>query len=182
MVNQQLRSREAGRRRRGWTLIEMLVTIAVMTSITGVAVKLLASLLRAERNGVEHVTRLTTVSRLSRQFRSDVHAATEVQLAADNPQQPLLRITSENQRQIQYEIQPQGLLRTEKRPDQTVAVKDLLRLKNTRFRIVESPAPPRLLTLIIETPDIFASDPKQPAGDSREVHIEAIVGRNYRDH
>lgn len=182
MVNQQLRSRGAAGRRRGWTLIEMLVTVSVMASITGIAVKLLTTLLRSERNGIEHVTRLTTVSRLSRQFRTDVHAATELQVSADNPQQPLLQITSEDRRQIQYEIQPQGLLRTEQRPDQPVTVKDLLRLKNTRFRVVESPVPPRLLTLIIETPDTFAVDAKQPAGDSRELRIDAIVGRDYRDH
>ncbi|MDB5337329.1 MAG: hypothetical protein JWN70_2948 [Planctomycetaceae bacterium] len=182
MVNLQLRSGVATRRRRGWTLIEMLVTISVMASITGIAIKILTTLLRAERNGIEHVTRLTTVSRLSRQFRADVRAATELQLSGDNPQQPLLRVTSEDQRQIQYEIHPQGLLRTEKRPGQPLTVTDLLRFKNGRFRIVESPAPPRLLTLVIETPDTFAIGTKQPAGDSRELHIEALVGRDFRDH
>lgn len=168
--------------RQGFTLIELMVTMILVTAMTGVAVKLLATLMRSERNGVEHVTRLATVSRLSRQFRADVHAATELQLSADDPAQPLLRMTCEDQRQIQYAVQPQGLLRTEQRPGQPMITKDLLRLKNTRFKIVESAAPPRLLTLTIETPDVFATDPQQPVGKSRELHIEAIVGRDFRDY
>lgn len=178
-----LTSRRAAlvRPRCGWTLIEMLVTIAVMATMTGIAVKILTTLLRSERLGIEHVTRLATVSRLSRQFRADIHAATDLKLSADK-QQPLVRITTADQRQIQYEIQPQGLFRTEQRPAQPLAAKDLLRLQGTRWRIVESPGPPRLLTLVIETPDSFAVERQQPTGAAREMHIEAIVGRDYRDH
>lgn len=165
----------------GWTLIELLATMALLTAMTGISAKILTTLLRSERNGTEHVARLVTVSRLARQFRADVHAAIDLQVSADNPQQPLVRITGKDQRKIQYEIQPRGILRTEQRPAQPVASHDPLRLPGTRFRIVESATPPRLLTLVVETPDTFALDPKQPADNAREVRIDAIVGRDYRD-
>lgn len=168
-------------RRRGWTLIELLATMALLTAMTGISAKILTTLLRSERNGTEHVVRLVTVSRLARQFRADVHAAIDLQLSGDNPQQPLVTITGADQRKIQYEIQPRGILRTEQRPAQPAASHDLLRLPGTRFRIVDSATPPRLLTLVVETPDTFALDPRQPADNAREVRIDAIVGRDFRD-
>ena len=167
--------------RRGWTLIEMLVTMMVAGAMTGVSVKMLSTLFHSERTGIEHVTRLTTVSRLSRQFRADIHAATDLQLAGD-AQQPLVRITSGDQRQIQYARHPQGLLRTEQRPSRTLNNQDLLRLQGSRFRIEDSKRSPRIVTLIIETPDKFPTDAKQPAGTTRELHIEALLGRDYRDY
>ncbi len=169
------------RPRQGFTLVELLVTLTLVAAMTGTAVKILATLLRSERTGIEHLTRLTTISRLSRHFRTDVHGATDFQLAK-TPQEPLLRITSGDQRQIQYQVHAEGLLRTEQRPSQPVNSHDLLRLKGSRFRIVETSAPTRLLTLILETPDEFAIDAKQPAGPARELHVEAVVGRDYRDH
>ncbi|MES2792158.1 MAG: hypothetical protein V4719_21255, partial [Planctomycetota bacterium] len=89
-----------------------------------------------------------TVSRLARQFRADVHAATDLQLGAADPAKPLLLVTTDGQHQVQYEIRPQGLLRTETGPAPSVPARELLRLKGTRFRIVESPAPPRMVTLV----------------------------------
>ena len=168
-------------RRRGWTLIEMLVTVAVMGSMTGMAAKMLGTLLHSERRSVEHVTRLATISRLSRHFRADIHAAADWRLPGDNPQLRLIQITTADKRQIQYKIQPQGVLRTEQHSGQPTVVQDLLRLKGDRFRIVESSDSPRILTLIIETPEALGTDSKPPTVHSRVIHIEALVGRDFRE-
>ncbi len=161
--------------RNGWTLIEMLVTVAVMAAITGIAVKTLAAMLRSERNGIEHVSRLQTVSRLARQFRSDIHAATAVELGADIPTKPLLLITVGDAHQIQYEKTPQGLLRTERRASQSARLEPW-RLSQTEFQCVETPGTPRLLTLIVDTLEPGPNKGTAPA--SKEIRIDAVVGRD----
>ena len=163
--------------RSGWTLIEMMVSIAVIGVMTGMSVKLLTTLLNAERNGIAHVTRLATISRLSRQFRADVHAAQTLEMNQADQTQPLVKIVATGGRQIRYEVQPTGLLRTEQSAAQPVIGKELMRLKGSRFRVVDTPGPPRVLTLVVETPDPFAARPALPASPSRELHIDAIVGR-----
>lgn len=168
-------------KRDAFTLIEMLIAVSVMMTMMGIAFGLLSALLRAERSGIAHVVRLTTVSRLARQFRSDIHAATDLQLPTADPTKPLLQITAGDQRQIQYEIQPQGLLRTETGSARPIPSRDLMRLKGTRFHVEESATSPRIVTLIIETPEASPADPRRPSGNSREVRVEAVVGRDFRD-
>lgn len=164
--------------RSGWTLIEMLVSVAVIGTMAGMSAKLLTTLLHAERNGIAHVTRLATVSRLARQFRSDVHEARILDMTAAGPDQPLLKITARGERQIRYEVQPNGLLRIEQTADRPGISQELLRLAGSQFRLIEAAGPPRVLTLVLETPDLFATRPALPASPSRELHIDAIVGRD----
>ena len=166
--------------RRGWTLIEMLITISLIGTLSGVAVKMLASLLRSEHHGIEHVSRLSTISRLSRQFRTDVHAASGVKIAPDSNATPWLQLTTQAGEDIQYQLHSAGLLRTEKRPTGPV-LKDLLRLRGTHFRCLESTTEPRRLTLIIETAAPYPTEPKQAAAGGRELYVEAIIGRDQRE-
>lgn len=167
--------------RRGWTLIEMLLTISLIGTLSGVGVKMLASLLRSEHHGIEHVSRLSTISRLSRQFRSDVHAATAVKIAPDSNATPWLQLTTQAGEDIQYQVHSAGLLRTEKPPTGPVR-NDLLRLKGTRFRCLETTTEPRRLTLIIETTAPYPAASKTAAADGgRELHVEAVIGRDHRE-
>jgi prepilin-type N-terminal cleavage/methylation domain-containing protein len=164
------------RSRRGWTLIEMLVTIAVMGVLTGVAVKTLAAMLKAERAGVEHVARLATISRMARQFRADIHAATAVEIPTDRPAKPLLVVTIGEDHQVHYEPQPQGLLRTELHKSQP-GKRELWRLKHTEFQCAASNAAPEVITLIIRTDSsLAASSTFKPA--PKEIQIDAIRGRD----
>lgn len=162
--------------RSGWTLIELLVTLSIMGTITGIAVKTLGTLLRSERTGVDHVSQLVAVSQLSRQFRADVHAATTAEIGTDVPTKPLLRIAIGADRQIQYEKQPEGLLRTEQRPHKT-PIRHLWRLKQTEFQCVETTGPPRLLTLVIGTLEAIPAKMGTPTV-AKELRIDAIIGRD----
>ena len=162
--------------RGGWTLIEMLVTISVMGTLTGVAVKTLSAMLQSEFRGVEHVARLATVSKMARQFRTDIHAASKFELA-NVPNKPLLLISVNETRQIQYEIQPAGLLRTEQRGSQS-PIRELWRLKQTRFQLEETAGPTRFLTLVVGTLDPHPSQGSSPTATLKELRIDAIVGRD----
>ncbi len=165
------------RTRGGWTLIEMLITLTVMGSVTGIAVKTLGSMLRSERNGIEHVARLATISRLARQFRSDIHAAGTIEINSSEPTRPLLLITVKDSHQIQYAIESFGLLRTERRPNQSPK-SEPWRLNHTRFECVESTGPPRILTLVVATLDASPTPGTTPAAALKELRIVAVIGRD----
>lgn len=163
-------------RRAAWTLIEMLVTIAVMATLTGIAIKTLTSLMLSERRGVEHVSQLATMARIARTFRNDIHLATGAEISSDDPQKPLLQLTLDANHQIQYEIQPLGLLRTERRSNQSVG-RELWRLKPARFQCVDSTGPPRQLTLIVGTSEPLSGG-KTATPLLKELRIDAVVGRD----
>lgn len=61
--------------RSGFTLIEIVVAITVSTLLLGIAVVLLASLMRSEHSGREHFERGNSLDALAARFRKDVHAA-----------------------------------------------------------------------------------------------------------
>lgn len=165
------------RQRPGWTLIEMLVTLAVMGTLTGIAVKTLTSLLLSEHRGIEHVSQLATLARMARTFRDDIHLATGVEISTGEPQKPLLLLTIDAHHQIQYETQPLGLLRTDRRANQPVG-HELWRLKPARFQCVDSTGKPRVLTLIVGIPDLHPAGASAAAPLLKELRIEAVMGRD----
>lgn len=63
------------KRRRGYTLIEMLAIIAAGSAMMAVAMGLLHSLIRIEHGAREEARRQTSLDRLADQFRRDVRAA-----------------------------------------------------------------------------------------------------------
>ena len=63
------------KRRHGYTLIEMMVVLAVGSVLSGVAVALIVALLRSESGARDHIHQSAVQSRLADQFRRDVHAA-----------------------------------------------------------------------------------------------------------
>lgn len=154
----------------------MLVTISVMSVLTGVAIKTLSSVLIAERNGVQHVVDLATVSRLARQFRQDVHGASAVEINSDAPGKPLLQVTIAEGHQVDYQIQTPGLLRTERRPDQSVR-NELWRLKQTQFQCLATTGSPQMVTLVI-APQQSDKTVGKPRTTMNEVRIDAIRGRD----
>lgn len=168
--------RHHNRSRTGWTLVEMLVTISVMATMTGIVVKTLTAMLLSERSGIEHVSRLATLSRLARQFRTDVHAAAKLEISSDLPDKPLLLLTIGDNHNIQYESQPLGLLRTERRANQPLS-RELWRLKPAQFQCVESTGSPRFLTLVVGTLEPNARN-KSVVPTMKELRIDAAVGRD----
>ena len=61
--------------RRGHTLIELAVVIAINSVLMAVAVGLLGTLLRTEQTGQRHWNEISTHARVAAQFRADVAAA-----------------------------------------------------------------------------------------------------------
>lgn len=174
--SRQCRYRSTVRRRCGWTLVEMVVTITIMSVLTGIAIKTLTTLLLSERTGVQHVVDLATVSRLARQFRQDVHSAKSVEVNSATASKPLLQVTIAEGHQIDYQVQDAGLLRRELRPDKSVH-NELWRLKKTQFECQTNSGTPQIVTLVLK-----GSDRVRNAGKTNStlkvMQIDAIAGRD----
>ncbi len=65
-------------RRRGFTILEMLVAITVCTVLLGIAVVTLRALMISQNAGREHLQYCRNVNRLDEQFRRDVHATQNI--------------------------------------------------------------------------------------------------------
>ena len=63
--------------RRGASLVELIVVIGVSSTMVGLSVTTIHRLLAAEREHERMVRSTVQLSRLSRQFRDDVHMATD---------------------------------------------------------------------------------------------------------
>jgi prepilin-type N-terminal cleavage/methylation domain-containing protein len=163
-------------RRRGFTLVEMVVVIATSGVLLGVAVSLLCALQRGEAADRQQNRRSTAVGRLAEQFRADVHAAIGDRPATDQDAGAEWRFDLSDQRSVVYRAIPGRVVRTEMRaeklerresyvlpPETTVDVTtETLRTdKQTETKIVS-------LSII-------------PAGKSAaDLQVDAVPGQNHR--
>lgn len=99
------------RDRRGSFMLETIVALAVATALLGAAGVLVARMIGLQRH-VETASRQTLIlSRLSRQFRNDIHAAASVSVAEDGSSLELTPLTPEG-RQVRYTPDNDSLVRT----------------------------------------------------------------------
>jgi prepilin-type N-terminal cleavage/methylation domain-containing protein len=153
--------------RRGFTLIEMAVVIAVSAVLMGIGTGILGLLLRSERLARDDLGYGRSVSRLAEQFRDDVHAAAEG--PHSRPGQTGWQWQLPPDRTVVYQLKPGTISRTE-------WVGKVLRRQESynvpaegAARIEISPdARPATARLLLD----------QPGGS--QLRIEAAVGRDYR--
>ena len=84
-----------GRPRRGSALIQMIVTMAVLSILLTVSGTALVRMYRQQSLQLERIARTAAWQRLARDFRNDVHSATDVSISEDDP--TLLVITQTDQ-------------------------------------------------------------------------------------
>ncbi len=184
-VEPKRRSRSERTARSGTSLVELMVALGVATVILGTGLATIHLLMSAERNSVQSVFRTTTVSRLSRSFRDDVHAATGVTLQQGDSSGGLLTLKMPDGGQIAYAFETQRLNRTVTAGDG--------KLEHEQFRLpigaicrFETIADPSRVRLVIATPrrspqSMNSNDPtsaNQP--DMNIVTLEAVPSRDHR--
>jgi prepilin-type N-terminal cleavage/methylation domain-containing protein len=192
-------------RRRGYSLVEMIVVITVGTVLVGIAVTTLASVLHASRAIDDQVHRIATVRRLADQFRNDAHAAWNTQsLNAKGEEDPNgtagRRFELAPGRQVTYEFQSNAELqcdtveRTEK-VDQTVQSRESFILpkgicasctastegKTTMIALViASASQEKSLTQTQETAQTKAETKVAGPASRMSLRIEAVVAQDRR--
>ena len=159
--------------RRGVSLIEMLVVIAVSTVLLGVAVSVLNLLMRAERSGREHVNRTATVARLADQFRSDVRAALRP-IAADGTAKNQWQFVLTTDRAVTYRALPKEIERREQIGGKLVRQESyVLPADCSAEIIVHTDSAPATASLVI-APSGLASSAR------REIRMDATLGADHR--
>ena len=145
------------RKRLGFTLMEMVVVIAVTTVLMVLAAGLLQTLFRVQQGGRERFQHHASLDRLARQFREDVHAAeglaaegaggpievgqvvqvpprpsapdakkTPDPLPQDPKKPPRWRLGLPGGRTVQYLVQDETVVRSEREGDKPVSQETFL--------------------------------------------------------
>ena len=181
------RPAQPGSSRSGTTLIETVVMIGVSMVMLGLAVTMIHLLLRAERFTTQAVWHNTTLSRVSRTLRDDVHAAltAEVQRPADDrPAVLTLELTGD--RIVSYQIEEHQLTRTETTGDAATRRDAFYLPPGSTLSFQRVDGPPAIVRLSIRRAPVSTQATAEHSGVSGESPlrrvflIETIVGRAHR--
>jgi type II secretory pathway pseudopilin PulG len=155
-------------RRRGKTLVEMLVLITILSMILGGVGTTLVALFKTDRQVLRDLDQLAALSRLGSRFRTDAHAAQSCQVGES------CQLTLSDGRTIDYSVAPRKISREVRRGDE-VLHRDAFTLPEAAIVRFELPAESqgRLVRLVISA--------KEDADRSymtavRRATIEAAVG------
>jgi len=166
-------------RRSGKSLIEIVVVLSTMTVIMALSITTLFLVMRADSFGMTSLAVTSNRARLSRQFRSDVHAAQSASLvpATDSDSQQLSLLHADAT-VVMYEAANNSVRRTRQQGDDVLSRETFpLSKGDARFtvdeeagwlRLVHNPQP--------NIPAVSSSGgPTLPA-----LHIEARLGSDHR--
>lgn len=105
----------------GYTLIEMLVAIAIGTVLMGMLGAVVSRVLAANEAAGQHLEGIVALGSLGEQFRRDVRAASDATVVKEGGQIRRLQLNGLDGDQIEYEIAETGLRRTVSRSGQVQA-------------------------------------------------------------
>lgn len=161
--------------RSGKTIIEVLVVISVFAALMTPIGRLLHTMMRSEREGVQALTASVSGSRLAREFRSDVHAARDVETAADENGPGELRLIHDDGTAVTYRAGDRRMQRIVARGDEVLS-RESFRLPagTSRFEVLEEP---RIVVLLHEH---SATTGSQESRGTDVLRVEAVPGRDHR--
>jgi len=96
-------------RRRGWTLIEMLISICVGTIVMSCSVLVLGLVLHTNRISQQQAYATSVVGRLNIAFRQDVHDSSLIASTGEKKKQ--LAMDFANHGRVVYGVVPEGVVR-----------------------------------------------------------------------
>jgi len=169
------------RLRAGYTLIEMLVTIAIGSVVLGLAVGLVGAAMRHGRVGTDHVHRCGVLARLAERFRADVHAANTAEPSAASADD-VLRLSMPAGRTVEYRGNGRELTRVERVAEQ-VRHRDsfLLPAQSEVAVTTDSLDNLRLVSLVIVSKGEFGTPkPENDVAARLVLRVDAVVAMDHR--
>jgi hypothetical protein len=167
-------------RRRGSSLIELTVTVGLLSVVMPLVIKTMALLMRTERSGQKAVVASGSLTRLANRFRRDVHAADKAELvAAAAPNTgSFLRLTHPDGTIVEYRPGADGLKLAILRGGKPTG-RETYRLRGaTRFELTDGPPP---VVTLIHVPDHGRiPDSKATAKNDKQIRVEAVRGFDMR--
>jgi type II secretory pathway pseudopilin PulG len=165
------------KRRRGYTLVEMVLVIGALSAVLGLCVAVIGALMTLDRAGRARLNEGATLARLARQLRQDARAASKGEVTGRRqvPDRRLV-LTLPDDRVVGYEWSAGRLLRTERAPGGPERRESFrLPLRGApRFRVAEDGGA-TWVSLVFERKPGEA--PLIPAHDYR---VEARLGKDRR--
>ncbi len=119
------------KRRPAYTLVEMMVVIALVGVVASIAAVCLHGLYQVDRGSREDCERRRSMVRLSVQFRSDAHLASEATVDVGGNETQAIVFAQPSNRSIEYRAESHGIKRIVRQSQQTVH-QDVFRLPGVR--------------------------------------------------
>lgn len=180
----------------GWTLVELLVVLTIMTVLVASASVMIQTLLRQQRSFGYGITEQRSLAQLARQIRDDIHAAVRVETAAAQEQAdnskttegktaaaPAIRCVGPDGQSVRYEVRNGLLLRVVSQPGKKTVTRQPFTLpRGAQVRLVQPTDDERPVAAIeIDYPaQRGAAAARASGGARRKLLIEALVGRDLR--
>lgn len=158
--------RKRRNRRRGTSLIEMLIVITIWSVVIGVLAVLLGQLLRAGNVARTAVEQQDAFARLQRQFVSDVRQATSQQMPEEEGKE-VIRLAFDDGNSVSYVLGERDLRRLERRGGE-VTSREAFRLGETVQVSVDRVA----LGMSVLQMKVTRAD-SDPAAEAREIALFA---------
>jgi prepilin-type N-terminal cleavage/methylation domain-containing protein len=163
------------KRRRGFTLIEMVAVVTIGTVLMGIAVLLLHSLLKSHDSGREHINYYRTLNRLAEQFRSDAHATEKTSSADDGKTFDFLPNAADSAK-IRYQLLPGRIDRTELKGEKAVRQDSYKLLPDMQAAInIQTDKDTEIASILI-SPNQDQTKLYHPL----PVRIDAVLGRDLK--
>lgn len=163
-------------RRRGWSLLELLVVITAASAMLTITAGLVFQMLKVGQSERAAVVAVATLERLAHDLRADARAASgPVDLGPDRLMLPMTE-----GRSVEYILGPREALRTVRRGDKIEHHEPYRwpRGSAARFESTRDGSVPVIALVIL--PPTAASPAKSSAPTDRGFRIEAIPGRDAR--
>lgn len=161
----------------GASLIELVFVIGIASVLVGISVTTIHRLLAAEREHERMVRSAVQLARLSRQFRDDVHAAVEAEIAADPAAE--LKLAPASSATIVYTAAEATLTRVATDAGGQ-SHREVYRFpRETRFAFSQD-ADTSLLRLSVEVPRNPASQPAAGTPRPQTTVLESHLGLDRR--
>jgi hypothetical protein len=175
----------ARRGMRGTSLIEVVIAMTVASVMLATGMAAIHLLLRAERGASKNVWSGMTLTRLSRDLRSDVHAAKNVAIIPpDASHGQRLEMASAEGGTVTYEIAPGSVSRIVESADK-VRERERFRFPETVEMTLQQLLNPDRVRLELVLPRsataaaVKTTNQAAPSS-SRTIHIEAVMFRDHR--
>jgi type II secretory pathway pseudopilin PulG len=172
------------RRRRGFSLVELLVVLSSVTVLLSLTAVLLTRAMRSQAETRHYFESQRHALALSEQFRRDVHAAKSVELdAAALNKNELVRLTLDENGTVAYLRDERGLTRVLTRSDGAIAREEYDLGGAVESTVQRESSPARLVLSVTATGDITLK-PDEPPARIREMpavfQVDAAPGGDRR--
>jgi Tfp pilus assembly protein FimT len=180
ITNKKILSRNQTKSRRGFTLIQMVVTISLMSLILTINISAMVSLMKKNQSVSFYAVHRNNMNRLSLQFRKDIHQADNISIIKKDDSTELI-IRKNEFEQIVYKQSGNILNREDKSKGKRLSTEVFRFMPETTIEFTRD-QDTRFMNAKVSSPAKSFNEQYLPEGylPLNPVHIVARIGRDLR--